>query len=86
MSEPYFDQPLRPPSAGSSDQGRVQRNEVNESVQPSPGIDPTVPGTQPRGEPHLEKSRRGHGEEAQSEETQNQQATSGKSRAESGTP
>ncbi len=85
MSEPYYDQPLKNPA----EQGEgvpLQRNDVNDMVTGSPAIDPTAPGVQPRGAPHLDEPQRPGDKDARSEEARNQQATSGKSRADSGTP
>lgn len=84
MSKLYYEQPLNPQPAEWREQ-RVMGDQVTDQGYASPGIDPTVPGTQPRGEPRLRAAQIG-GKEGQSKEAANQQATSGKSRADSGTP
>ena len=78
MSKPYYERPLQPQSADLPRQG-VLGDEASDLAYASPADDPTVPGTSRRGEPHLGKPQQGG-------EARNQQATSGKSRAESGTP
>jgi hypothetical protein len=85
MSRPYYDQPLQPP-AEQRDGPTVQRNDVNDMVTGPPGDDPTVPGTQPRGAPYLDTPEGKEAKAMWSKEARAQQATSGKSRADSGTP
>jgi hypothetical protein len=84
MSKPYYEEPLNPQPAEWREQG-VKGDRVTDLGYASPGIDPTVPGTQPRGEPHLRAAQIG-GKSGESKEAANQRATGGKSRADSGTP
>jgi hypothetical protein len=84
MSKPYYERPLKPQPADLPRQG-VLGDEASDLAYASPADDPTVPATSRRGEHHLGKPQQG-GEAAKSTEARNQQATSGKSRAESGTP
>ena len=85
MSKPYYEQPLKPQPADLPAQG-VLGDEASDLAYASPSIDPTVPGTPRRSEAHLNPPQWGKEEAAPSDEARNQQATSGKSRAESGTP
>jgi hypothetical protein len=85
MSKPYYERPLKPQPADLPRQG-ILGDEASDLAHASPGDDPTVPGTPRRGEAHLNPPPQGNGKAAQSNEARNQQATSGKSRAESGTP
>jgi hypothetical protein len=85
MSKPYYERPLKPQPADLPRQG-VLGDEASDLAYASPGDDPTVPGTPRRGEAHLNPPQRRKDEAAPSNEARNQQATSGKSRAESGTP
>jgi hypothetical protein len=85
MSRLYYDQPLRLPLEEPHLPG-VQRNEVNDRPGLSPAADPTVPGTQPRGAPHLDAESPPDRNDPESKVAHQQQATSGNSRTESGTP
>jgi hypothetical protein len=85
MSKPYYERPLQPQPADDPRRG-ILGDEASDLAYPSPADDPTVPDTQRRGEPHLHTPPQGKDAAAQSEEARNQQTTSGKSRAESGTP
>ena len=85
MSKPYYEKPLKPQPADLPGQG-ILGDEASDRAYASPGDDPTVPGTPRRGQPHLDTPPRGKEKTAQSDEARNQQATSGKSRADSGTP
>jgi hypothetical protein len=85
MCKPYYEKPLNP-QPGEWREQEVKGDRVTDLGYTCPGIDPTVPGTQPRGEPHLARPYRDQPRNVPSEETRNQQATSGKSRTESGTP
>ena len=85
MSKPYYEQPLQPQPADLPRQG-VLGDEASDLAYASPDDDPTVPNTERRGAPCLNQPATGAQQNPGSKQAQNQQATSSKSRAESGTP